>query len=413
MAPIKILIVGTGFGGVYTLKKLHERFHRNPHVKLSIVGEKNYFLFSPLLHEVATGGVSPENITEPIRDMFACCLYDFHEGKAGSVDVKEKTLTVKGEKIPFDYLVLAPGAETMYYNIPGAQENSFSLKSLEDAIKIKNHIISQVEKASDSRESEERKKMLKFVVVGGGPTGVEFAAELQEFIKDTFSRYYRKDVIQDASVVLIQKMPELLMQLGARLRKKSLQTLQRKGVEVILSADVTEVFPDRILVNNEKNISTETVVWVAGVKPVSIVLDDFVTKTPDGKVLVNDYLQVEGTSNIFALGDFSACKQSNATLLPALAQVAVREAELVAKNISLLINGAQPKKFMYHHKGDLLSVGRWMALGQIKGVPFSGGLAWLLWRTVYLSKLISWRKKIRVSVDWTINFFLPRDITKL
>lgn len=414
MLPVRILIVGTGFGGVYTLKKLHDRFHRDSRVRLSIVGEKNYFLFAPLLHEVATGGISPENIAEPVRGMFECCLYDFHTGRANLINLKERIVNAGDERVAFDYLVLAPGAETTYYNVPGAKEHSFSLKSLEDAIKIKNRIITQIEKASDVKDKEERKKMLRFVVVGGGPTGVELAVEVQEFIKNTFSRYYSKEIIEDASVVLIQKMPELLMQFAGKLRKKSLAFLEKKGIQVLLNTDVSEVSPSFVLVNKEKIIPAETTVWVAGIKPADIQFDEAVLKTEDGKVLVNEYLQLQDFPNIFALGDFSAFKQKDGNgFLPALAQVAVRQAETVAENIERLIDGKQPKKFNYRHKGDLISLGQWMAIGQIKGVSFWGRVVWLLWRTVYLSKIISWRKKTKVGLEWTINFFLPRDITKL
>lgn len=414
MKPVRILIVGAGFGGVYTLKKLHKLFHHDRRVELSLVANKSYFLFSPLLHEVATGGISPENIVEPIRSMFRCCLHGLHLGKAERINLKNQTVKVGDTLISYDYLVLAPGAETNYYNIPGAQEHSFSLKSLEDAIAIKNRIIDQVEKASHVTEREIRKNMLRFVIVGGGPTGVEFAAELQEFLRETFARYYPKEVIKDASVVLIQKAPELLMQLGEGLRKKSLSLLQKRGVEVILCADVTEVTKANIIIDKEKIIFTESVVWVGGVKPALIQFDEEVVHTPEGRIVVNEYLQIENAPNVFALGDVAACKpEGSQVFLPALAQVAVGEACRVAENLKLLIEHRQPKKLHYYHKGDLVSLGQWMALGQIKGVLFSGGIAWLLWRTVYLFKLISWRKKMNVALDWTINFFLPRDISKL
>ncbi|MEK7460506.1 MAG: NAD(P)/FAD-dependent oxidoreductase [Patescibacteria group bacterium] len=414
MKTTRIIIVGAGFGGVYTFKKLHKFFHNNPRVELSIIAEKSYFLFSPLLHEVATGSISPENIVEPIRSMFRCCLRDLHLGKAERVNIKDHTVKVGDKLIPYDYLILAPGAETNYYNIPGAQEYSFSLKSLEDAIVIKNHIIGQVEKASHVTESETRKNMLRFVIVGGGPTGVEFAAELQEFLTETFVKFYPKEVINDASVVLIQKAPELLMQMGEKLRKKSFRLLQKKGVEVILNADVTEVTKISITIDKEKILSTESVVWVGGVKPALIQFDEDVTHTPDGRIVVNEYLQVGGMTNVFALGDVAAHRPNDwGAFLPALAQVAVGEALSVAENLRLVIEHKQFKKFHYYHKGDLISLGQWMALGQIKGASFSGGFTWLLWRTVYLFKLVSWRKKMNVALDWVINFFSPRDISKL
>src|SRR3989344_2095220 len=391
--PIKILIIGNGFGGVYALKNLHKFFHNDKKIELALVGEKNYFLFTPLLHEVATGGINPGNIIEPIRKVLGCCLDKFYLGKAEIINFDSHTVQVENALISYDYLVLAPGAETNFYNIPGAEEYSFPLKSIADAIKIKNRCIMVMERASHVENRIKRKNMLRFVVVGGGPTGVELAAELEE---------------------LIQKSPELVPAFGEKIRKKSLEILRKKGIEVMLTRTVKEVGLSYVVINENIKIFTETVIWVAGVKPAELKFNQPAKQSSDGRLVVNEYLQLENHKEVFAIGDAAAFRDANKNIfLPALAQVAEKEAKAVAKNIQLLINNKIPEKFLYRNSGNLMSLGQWMAVGEIFNFTFSGHTTWWFWRTVYLFKLISWRKKVRVAADWTMNLFSPRGISQL
>lgn len=413
----KILIIGNGFGGIYTLRNLHRLFHHDKTIELSLIGEKNYFLFTPLLHEVATGGINPSNIIEPIRKVLGCCMDKFYLGKTEMINFTDRTVKVGGTSIPYDFLVLAPGGKTNFYNIPGAEKFSFSLKSIEDAIKIKNHIIVQMERASRVEDKTERRKMLKFVVVGGGPTGVELAAELEEFVKESLSQYYKRGLASEASIVLIQKGGELVPQFGEKTRRKSLQTLTRKGVEIILESEVMEVSDSFIILKGNNKTYTETVIWTAGIKPSELESSEEILKSPDGRMVVNEYLQLVDHKEVFAIGDaaFFAQKDKNNIdfPLPALAQVAEKQSLAVAKNIKLLMKNELLKKFHYRSLGNLLSLGQWMAVGEINKFTFSGKIVWWIWRTVYLSKLISFRKKVRVAVDWTMNLFSPRDISQI
>ena len=411
--PIKILIIGNGFGGVYALKNLHKCLRGSQNIELSMIGEKNYFLFTPLLHEVATGSINPMNIIEPIRKVLGCYLKNFYLGKAEEINLQNKTVLVGETIISYDYLVIASGSETNFFNTPGADKYAFTLKSIEDAIKIKNHCVMQMEKASHIEKSEDRQKMLRFVIVGGGHTGVELAAEMEELVRETFSHYYRKEIVEDVSIVLINGAPELVSQFGKKIRQKSLQVLQKKGVEVMLNSIVKTVDPSYVEIkNSEKKIFTETVIWVGGVKPSSLKFDQPVEQTPDGKLIINEYLQLENYKEVFAIGDISSFIEKK-DALPALAQVAEKEAKKVAENIKLLIENKKTEKFYYHSSGNLMSLGQWMAVGEIGHFSFSGHIAWWFWRTVYLSKLISFRKKVRVAVDWTMNIFSPRDISQI
>jgi len=272
----------------------------------------------------------------------------------------------------------------------------------------------QMERASHIKESVKRKNMLRFVVVGGGPTGVELVAEMEELVRETFSHYYKHETVKDVSIVLMQRGPELVPQFGTKIREKSLQVLQKKGVEVMLNSEVKEIKSSYVVVNENTKILTETVIWVAGVKPANLKFAEEVEKSPDGKLIVNEYLQLENHKEVFAIGDIAAFKDIGKNIfLPALAQVAEKEAKTVAKNIKFLINESPLEKFTYRSSGNLMSLGQWMAVGEIANFSFSGHIAWWFWRTVYLSKLISFRKKVRVAVDWTMNLFLPRDISQL
>ena len=408
----KILIIGNGFGGVYALKNLHKILHGNKNIELSMIGEKNYFLFTPLLHEVATGGINPINIVEPIREILGSCLKNFYLGKTEQINLKDKTVLVNDILVSYDYLIIAPGSETNFFNTKGADKYALTLKSIDDALKIKRRCITQMERASHIEDSAKRKNMLRFVVIGGGPTGVELVAEMEELVKETFSHYYRDEIIKDVSIVLIQRGSELVPQFGTKIRKKSLQALQRKGVDVMLNSAVKEIESSCIVVNEDTKIYTETVIWAAGIKPASLNFQEEVSKSSDGKIIVNDYLQLENYKEVFAIGDVSLFKDKNSAV-PALAQVAEKQSKTVAENIESMIKDTELQKFIYHSSGNLMSLGHWMAVGEIANFSFSGGLAWWFWRTVYLSKIISFRKKVRVAVDWTINIFSPRDISRL
>ena len=412
-AKTKIVIIGNGFGGIYTLKNLHKLFHREDDISLILIGEKNYFLFTPLLHEVAAGGINPENIVEPIRKILGCCLDKLYLGKAEKINTKEKTVSVGEYVIPYDYLVIAPGAETNFHDVPNAEKFSLTLKSIEDAVKIKNTIIRKIECASHTEDAEERRKKLSFVVVGGGPTGVELSAEIQEFITENFSGYYKDKLLtRHASVTLVQRGSELLSQFNKKIREQSLKILQKKGVRIILNKGVIEMSDSFILLNDGERIETETVIWTAGVRPTEIAFDQTVSRSTDRRLLVNEYLQLREYREIFALGDNVAFRDGE-SFLPPLAQVAEQEAKMVAKNIYLSVKNKSLEPFVYKRKGEMISLGKWMALGEISNFVFGGRIAWWIWRTLYLSKLISFRKKVKVALDWTINIFSSRDISEL
>jgi len=404
---MKIVILGGGFGGVYTLKYLHRFFHNKKEVKLILVNKKNYFLFTPLLHEFATGGVSLENLVEPVREIIKCCDYEFIHGEVEKIDLEKKIVYLRKKEIKYDYLVIALGSKTNFYNIPGAKENSFTLKSLDDAIKLRNHFIHMFELAANNNNEGN----LTFVIVGGGATGVELAGEMSDYFYKTFSKIYSKEVISKVKIILIERGNELISQFSPKLRQKALERLKKQNINVLLSKGVVEVGEDFLKLDDGEIIKTKTVIWTAGIEPNLPEIIGNVERDNRGRLIVNEYLQVKNYENVFAIGDV-CCFVQNAKPLPQLAQVAVRQAEIAGKNIFNLIKNKPLEKFIYKHQGDLISLGRFFAIGEIKGVAFSGFFAWILWRVVYLSKMISNKDKIKTFIDWLLDIFYPRDSTE-
>lgn len=410
----RIVILGAGFGGVYTLKHLHKLFHGNPNVELTIVNRNNYFLFTPLLHEVATGGLWPEDIVESLRRLFPCCPIRVTVGEVEKIFLKQKKVRVRDgreRELSYDYLVIALGSHTIFFGIPGAEEHSINLKTLEDAVDMKNYVIRLFEEATHTEDDEEKRQLLRFVVVGGGPTGVELAAELSGLVYGTFRKLYSPDLVRHAEIILLQRGGELLPQFPEAVRKRSFRVLRQKGVDVRLNTAVTKVAEDSVEVAGKEPIPTKTVLWTAGVVPNPLDCEeDHVPEDKRGRIEVNEYLQMKNDPRVFVVGDKAAFydKKRDQTL-PMLAQVASKQGPAAARNIYNLIHGREPLPFVYKHKGDLVSLGEWNAAGKIGNVTLSGRFTWWLWRTVYLSKIVTMRKRVEVAIDWTMDLFLPRD----
>ncbi len=411
--PFRIVILGAGFGGVYVFRHLRKFLRDDPDVRLTIVNPVNYFLFTPMLHEVATGGLSPEHIVEPIRNVLRCCHEEFVLADAYKVVPAERKVATTVGELSYDILVLALGAETDFYGMSGAREHTLTLKSLEDAIRLKNRIIRLIEEASRMSAGPARDALIHFAIVGGGPTGTELAAELSEFLYGTFERFYpREDFISRARISLIEKGEFLIPQFAPVLRERAWAVLRKKRVDVRLGARVKKIENGTVVLDSGESLAAKTIVWVAGVRPREIVFEGMVEKDPQGRLAVDSSLALKGYRDIFAIGDAAYLLQDGHPL-PARAQVATREAAHAASNIIAAYRKKPLRDFRYRHNGDLLSLGQWMAVAEVRGWFFSGRFAWWLWRTVYLLKLISWEKKVKVAVDWTVNLFMPRDISEL
>jgi len=408
-----IVIVGNGFGGVYTAKYLR-KFVASNKADVTVIGNHNYFLFTPLLHEVATGGLTPTCIIEPLREIFRNDGIRVLQDDVRGVHLRDNYIESGVGRIMYDYLVLSTGASVNYRVVKGAMEYSFGLKDITQALALRNHIINVFERA----ETYERDLTeLSFIVVGGGPTGVEIAGELEEFVCQTLASYYSWDENERTKIkiIIVASGNGILAQGSTRLRRKAERIMLKKGIEIIADDSVREVKEDGVLLESGRFISSFATVWAAGVEPSPPnFLHDSPACVQNGRLCVDAELKIEGFENAFALGDVaSQAGGSGGLQMPMLAQSAVQEARVVADNIIATIEDKPLREFRYRSKGFLVSLGRWQAVGDIFGMTFSGPLMWWLWRTIYLFKFLSWRKRFKIMAEWTVNLFYPRDISTL
>lgn len=399
MAAPRVLVLGGGFGGVYVARRL-ARAARRGEIELTVLSRSASFLFTPLLPEVATGGLSDESIAVPLRQAFPRGSARVLVGEALSVDAGARVVRAACAggcvlELPYDYLVVALGSRAHFFDVPGAAERALPLKTLEDARRTRAAIVEVFERAARERRAP------AFAVVGGGPTGVELAAELAELCEFSLEPAYPE--VRPAEIALLSSGGELLPMLLPKGRDRALAVLVASGVEVRLGAKVAEVGEREVRLASGETVPADLTLWAAGVSPAPIPEGLGVALDPSGRVAVDASLRAGGHDNIFVLGDQAAGA-------PMLAQAAAQQAPVVAAGILAAVRGHVPRRFTFRPKGALVSLGRWRAVGQVGRVTVSGPLAWWLWRTVYLFKFPSWRKRLRVGAEWAIGLFFPRDV---
>jgi len=407
-----VVILGGGFGGLYTYYYLSRLLRETLHVRITLVSEQNYFLFTPLLHEVATGGLSPSSVVASIRTVLSIGQSDFCKAKVKRISLSAKKVETSAGEFVYDYLVLALGSETNFFDTPGASEHAFTLKSLSDAARLKNHILECFETAAYSRDAN-RASLGSVVVIGGGPTGVELAGELAEFVHYTLLPTYCKERCATPRVILLDRSDRLLCSLDPRLSNAAEKALSAQGVEIRLGSNVAEISKEGVLLKSGEHLAARTVVWAAGVKPRTPKLLPATVIDERGRIPVDSLLRVRGYEEVFALGDLALVTDAHGVRVPDLAQSATKEAYITAENIAAAITGAKQKVFTWRSSGTLVSLGRWRAAGIVGGIFISGPFAWWLWRTVYLFKMLTWQKQLKVAVEWTVNLFSKRDISEI
>lgn len=408
----KIVIIGGGFAGLYAARAIARAARSR--VAITIVSRTNYFLFTPMLHEVATGGLGHHQVVESVREIVHGLPIDFYEATVQSVNLAKKEIATERGAISYDMLVLAQGATTNFFNTKGAAEHALVLKDLRDAIALRNMIIERFETAAHETDSAAREKLLSFVVVGGGATGVESAAEIAEFVNYTLVQYYKQGCLgTKPTVTLVQSGSELLPMFVPAIRTRAAKVLQKAGVRILFNTKVQEVSADGVTLAGGDMLSAATVLWTAGVKPNQIPTEDgSLPLHASERIITDEAFRVAGHTDVFAIGDGALVAGFGERGLPMLAQVAIAEARHLTQNIRRMFDGKAMLPFSYHSKGELVSLGRWEAVGSIFGIMVYGKLAWFLWRTVYLFKFISGSKRLRIAFDWTLQIFYPRDITR-
>jgi NADH:ubiquinone reductase (H+-translocating) len=413
--PKRILILGGGFGGLYTALHLEKKLRRSSHVEVTLVNRENFFLFTPMLHEVAAGDLDLTHIVNPVRKLLR--RSQFFNGEIKLINLNERRVVVThaddnhDHELSYDYLVLALGSVTNFYNLPGLAENSLTMKSLTDAILLRSRLITNLEDADFECSTEDRSRLLTVVVVGGGFAGVETVASINDFVREAI-RYYPRLTANELRIILIEAGGAILPELGPKLGGYAQEKLARRGVEFRMKTAVKSVSEGEVRLSDGSTIKTNLLIWTAGVSP-NPLLNILECSKEKGRLITNEFLEVEDWPGVWALGDSAAVPDlSTGKSCPPTAQHALRQGKIVAGNILGAINCGRKRPFRFKTIGALASIGKRTGVGRILGVNFSGFVAWWLWRTIYLSKLPRFEKKARVALDWALDLLFSKDLVQ-
>lgn len=412
MRKVRVLVLGGGFAGVYCAKKLEKLAPRG--VEVSLVSRENFFVFTPMLPQVVSGAIESNHIVVPIRQIFKKTR--FYEAAVESIDVHNKRVVLDlpdGEKMvaEYDQLVVSLGSDTNFARLPGVEASVFALKSLKDALILRNHMIDMLERADIEPDLEKRSSMLTFVIVGGGLSGSETAGELCSFFKEA-AKYY-PNTRQAISLVLVHSRDRLLPELDPDLADFTLGELLRGGVTVHLNSKVTGATAESVQIRSagkEFSIPARTVIWTTGVSPSPTISEIPCGKPESGRLPVDGFMRVQDHDDIWAIGD---CAHVAGGRYPPTAQHAIKEAEVAAENIARAREGRPLKELDYAGDSQMAIIGERKAIARISGVKIQGLAAWWLWRAVYLQKIPMLKKRLRVMFDWTIDVFFDRDLTHI
>jgi NADH dehydrogenase len=410
-----IVILGGGFGGTSAARVLDRAFRNNSGVDITLINRENYMVFTPLMAEVVGNTVEGRHAVPPLRAFFH--KVRFQAGEVRCVDVAAQRVTVeyfdgRQEQLPYDYLILALGSITNYHHVSGAVDHSFDLKSLNDAIRLRNHIIRLLEEADICDDPQERQALLTFVAAGGGYAGVEGLGHIIDLIHKAL-RYYPSIKPSDLRFILASHGPRLLTQINDRLGMYTEHALRQRGVDVRTGVSVTGVTERSATLDPGGTVPTRTVVWAAGITLSPFVQSLDLPKDTHGALQVDSCLQVVGHPNVFALGDCAAVPQKGGGTYAPTAQNATREGKTAARNVIAAMRGGRRRAFRFQPLGSLASLGHYEAVAQLGPVSLAGFMAWLAWRSVYLVKLPEMGRRVRVAVDWLVDLLLSTDIVQL
>lgn len=404
----RVVVLGAGFAGLWAAKSL-----ANTSANVIVADIQNYHLFVPLLYQVAAAELDPEEIVYPIRNIFRkASNVDFIMGRATKVDPINRTVRISNQEIPYDFLVLAMGSSSNFFSVPGANDFAFPLKTLEQAISLRNHILRCFERAEWESDSRKRQQLLTFAIVGGGRTGVEFAGSLVELIRGPLRKDYQNISTDEPRVILCQSRERLIPDLPEALSSYALKRLSKMGVEVKLQARVFRVAAEAVYHEDSEVFPTATVVWTAGVRGQPDIAGWGLPITDKGQISVLPTLQVPDYPEIYVVGDLAKLAESERKL-PMVATVAVQEGVKAARNIRLQMKGRTPTPFHYRDQGSMATIGRKAAVAHIGGLNLKGFPAWILWLLVHLLRLIGFRNRLFAMVNWALDYFFYERTVRL
>lgn len=413
--PLRIVVLGGGFGGLYAALELERTLAKEKGVAVTLVSRDNFFLFTPMLHEVAAGDLDLTAIVNPVRKLLR--RVSFFDGDVESVNLEAKTVTVSHgsdhhhHDLPYDHLVLGLGSVTNFFGLPGVGTNALTMKSLGDAIALRNRMIELLEEAATECASPDRARLLTFVVAGGGFAGVETIASMNDFLRSAL-RFYPSLKPADLKLVVVHPGPVLLPELSESLGRYTGELLSTRGVEVRVSSRVASYEGGVVRLADGTEIPAATLLWTAGTSP-NPLLARLDLPREKGRLLVDEHLEVVGHAGVWAVGDAAAVPDgATGRFHPPTAQHALRQGRVLARNIRASCRGSEKERFTFSTLGQLASLGRRAGVASVFGMNFSGFLAWWLWRTIYLSKLPRFEKKVRVALDWTLDLVFSKDIVK-
>lgn len=425
--PVRVVVVGGGFAGLDSAVGLDRVLGWSEQLELTVIDRKNYFLFPPLLPSVSVGAIETRQVTYPFRRIFEATNVRFKKETVERIDLERNliiskvdvaadadggSLRVRHDETPFDYLVLAPGSTTQTFNTPGC-EHAFFMRELGDAIALRNHIIDCFETAARESNRALAQEMLRFVVIGAGPTGVEVASEVRDLIdKVLLPRYPELDPTL-IDVVLVDTGERVLPGWNSAVAESAERQLSHLGVRVLHQARVEQISTDWVKLKGGTKLEARTACWCAGVAAAPLMARTGLKLDRAGRVAVEADCRVPGHPNVFVLGDAATFPGKDGRPLPPLGQVAFQQGAHTARNLVRLLRGEATRPFEYFDFGQLVSVGHQFAAVRLLGVRLSGFIAWFVWRTLYLGKLVGFGNKIRVMLDWTLDLFVERSSSQI
>lgn len=416
LAP-RILILGGGFAGVTTALELARRCAGTLPVHITLVSDQNFFLFTPMLAEAATGAVESRHVLYPIRPLCGKWGIEFGEMSVEAVDLERQRVIARHrrsemrQQVHYDTLVLALGAAPNTAIVPGAAEHAMTFKGVGDAVKIRNRVIDLFEAAALTDDPWMRQRLLTFVVVGAGHAGTELVAALEELTRGILLRHYPS--IPRSAIRLVLVGSAVLPQTATNLAVYAREQLAARGIKIETSR-AAGVSADGLKLQDGRTIASDCVIWTAGNRVSAVVADLPVPKTRDGRLMVNEFFEVAGAPGVYALGD-NAAQTDPRTGQPyvATAQVAIRQARALARNLEAELTGRDRRPFRFRLLGEMVPLSRRTAVADLRGIKMLGFPAWFLWKTVYMLKLPTLAARVRVVLDWTVELFFERDVSEL
>lgn len=381
-------------------------------VDITLFDRKNYLLYTPVLHEMATGTVNPRHVVIPIRQVINPRQVHFRCEEVKTVDLDGRAFETPSGVFAFDYLVMAQGSESNFYSTPGVREHCIPFKTIDEGICLRNTLNGMLEKAALEKDARRRKRLLTIAVAGGGCTGVELVAEIVQFINVTLSRDYPEVTRSGVRVLLLEAMDRVLPSFPQYLSQIAIKRLKEMGVEVILNSPIQRASADSVSLKGGRKIQTGILVWTGGVKASHLSLRPDVKRDQIGRIIVNEDLCIPGYPGIYAIGD-GAHFSDRGNPLPSTASVAVQQARCVGKILRLRMQQKEGLPFHFRYRGDMSSLGFMFGVSQIYGWKFKGFIAWLQWKLFKLAMLPRYKTRFQIMADWLITLAFKRDTSKL